>query len=330
MKTTNMTNPTSKPRLALMRKNRFLSLNLIAVILITLCCIAGCSDRPYTGSLATQGSISNTGSMLTPEDIDQYLISRSGGRVCIRKGSESICKTDPTATAKNAPSIFLYPEKEVYVFYHEGRPIFIAERPGNPRPTGNPPGGGGNPGNDGNDPTNNNPGNGGNNPSGNNPGNGGNNPSGNNPGNGGNNPSGNNPGNGGNDPTNNNPGNDGNDPTNNNPGNDGNDPTNNNPGNNVADGHGWIIWIYYPEGTAPTNPPTLSKSGATVTINRKQLTDDDITGFAKFIGPNGEQGIQFFYPTDSAELSDLKIKIEGVKSDDDEVKFTINYLWESK
>ena len=164
MKNKNKTNPTSKPRLASMTKKQFLSLNLIPVILITLCCIAGCSDRPYTGTLATQGSISNNGSMLSPEDIGQYLISRSGGRVCIRKGSESICKIDPTTTAENTPSIFLYPEKEVYVFYHEGRPIFIAERPGNPRPTGNPPGGDGNPGNGGNNPSGNNPGNDGNNP----------------------------------------------------------------------------------------------------------------------------------------------------------------------
>ena len=98
---------------------------------------------------------------------------------------------------------------------------------------------------------------------------------------------------------------------------------------NGDDGHGWIIWIYYPEGTIFTDAPTLSESGVTVILNGKQLTDADITGFARFIGPNGEKGIQFFYATESAELLDLKVRMEGVVDDEDTVRFNINYLWNS-
>ena len=103
------------------------------------------------------------------------------------------------------------------------------------------------------------------------------------------------------------------------------------PPNNNDDGHGWLIWVYYPEGASPSTAPTLlSESGVTVTINGIQLTDEDITGFAQFIGSDGERGVQFFYPTESAELLDLKIRIEGVVSDDETVKFNINYLWNAR
>ena len=106
-------------------------------------------------------------------------------------------------------------------------------------------------------------------------------------------------------------------------------PNNTDPTNNGRDGHGWLIWIYYPEGTAPLNTPTLSKSEVTVTINGKQLSDEDITGFAQFIDANGERGIQFFYPTMSAELLDLNIQMIGITDIDGTVKFNINYLWKS-
>ncbi len=121
--------------------------------------------------------------------------------------------------------------------------------------------------------------------------------------------------------------NDADDPTNNDPTN--NDPTNNDPTNSVDDGHGWLIWIYYPEGKAPINPPTLSKSNVVVTINSIVLTDDDITGFAQFIGTDGQRGIQFFYPTESAELLDLKVQMDGIVDQEGNVRFNINYLWHS-
>ena len=156
-----------------------------------------------------------------------------------------------------------------------------------------------------------------------------------------NNAGGNNNGGGGNNGNNNNNNNGGGNNGNNNNGNgdNGNDSVertngdnnnNRNLSNNNDDGHGWIIWVYYPEGTSPRNAPTLSESGVTVTINGKQLTDEDITGFAQFIGSGGERGVQFFYQTKSAELLDLKIRIEGVVSDDETVKFNINYLWNAQ
>ena len=66
-----------------------------------------------------------------------------------------------------------------------------------------------------------------------------------------------------------------------------------------------------------------------VTINSIILTDDDITGFAQFIGNNGQRGIQFFYPTESAELLDLKVQMDGIVDEDGNVRFNINYLWYS-
>ena len=68
----------------------------------------------------------------------------------------------------------------------------------------------------------------------------------------------------------------------------------------------------------------------TVTINGKQLTDADITGFAQFIGADGERGIQFFYPTESAELLDLKVQMDGITDREGNVRFNINYLWYSQ
>ena len=109
-----------------------------------------------------------------------------------------------------------------------------------------------------------------------------------------------------------------------------NDDNNDSPPDNSDDGHGWIIWVYYPDGTIPQDPPTLSESGVTITINGKQLTDEDIAGFAQFIGPDNKAGIQFFYPTQSAELLDLRVRMEGIVDAESTVKFNINYLWNSQ
>ena len=68
----------------------------------------------------------------------------------------------------------------------------------------------------------------------------------------------------------------------------------------------------------------------TVTINGKQLTDEDITGFAQFIGADGERGIQFFFPTESAELLDLKVQMDKITDPEGNVRFNINYLWYSQ
>ncbi len=306
-------------------------------ILIIFFGLIGCSDMPYLAST------------LPVHEVDRYLVSTDGNAVCFQDDFNSTCiKLIPEIgnganTTNNTPAIHIYPERRVYVFYYEGNPILRAERTqqtptgtdastangqsgngnngnGNNRNTGNNNNGNGNNGGDGN--TNNNNGNGNNGGDGNTNNNG----NGNNGGDGNTNNNGND-NNGGDGNTNNN-GNDNNggDGNTNNNGNDNNGGN----GNNSDDGHGWLIWVYYPDGTSPENPPTLSESGVTVAINGQQLTDQDISGFAQFIDTNNEKGVQFFYPTESAELLDLKVRIEGVVTDGETTKFNINYLWKSQ
>ena len=327
---------------------------IIVGILICLCYVTGCADAPYTGSV------------LTVNEVDRYLVSTDGNAVCFQDGIDLTClkltqETGNGTTAINQPAIHIYPERQVYVFYHEGNPILRAVRAGgnnnsNNSGSGNNNNNGDNGGNGGGN-NNGNNGGGGNN-GGNNGDNGGGNNNGDNNGdngdnngdNGGDDNNGDNNGdNGGDDNNGDNNGDNGGDDNNgdnngdnggddNNGDNNGDDPRGPNgddnsnddsPPDNSDDGHGWIIWIYYPEGTAPQNSPTLSESGVSVSINGVQLTDDDITGFAQFIGPNNEVGVQFFYPTQSADLLDLQVRMEGVVAADDPVKFNINYLWNS-
>ena len=307
-----------------MTRVQLLFIGTLCSILIILLSTTGCSDPSSAGSIA-----SNIGSTLTSSGVDDYVTSNRGGRYCIHNDTDSACiDLIPHINDKidsNGPIVHIYPERTQYLFYYEGKPIIRIERPGDTTdiietitdPDSNPPKGGpstprddddddqndddGDDDDGDDDPTNNDPTN--------------------------NDPTNNNPTN--NDPTNNNPTN--NNPTNNNPTN--NNPTNNNPTNDDPtssdDGHGWLIWIYYPAGKAPINPPSLSKSNVVVTINSIQLTDDDITGFAQFIGNDGQRGIQFFYPTDSAELLDLKVQMDGIVDEEGNVRFNINYLWYS-
>ena len=297
----------------------------IVGILITLFTITGCSDMPYTGS------------SLTELEVNRYLVSTDGESVCFQDEQDATCirltpQTQNGVDANNRPAVYIYPERRVYVLYHEGAPIFRAERAQiAPTPTDGQDGNNNSGGGDNNGDGNNNNGGGDNNNGGDNNGgdnNGGDNNGGDNNGgdnNGGDNNGGDNNNNGGD----NNGGDDNNNGGDNNGGDNNGNPSNNNDANN-DDGHGWIIWVYYPEGASPNNAPTLSESGVTVTINGRQLTDDDITGFAQFIGPNNEVGVQFFYETKSAELLDLKVRMEGIVAADDPVKFNINYLWNSQ
>ena len=336
-----------------MKNGQRIMLGALSIILIFLFSIVGCSDSSPTGSLT-----SYTGSMLTAVDVDDYSTSIRGGNYCIHKDGKSSCidlvslLNDKVDT--KGPTIHIYPERTVYLFYHEGNPIVRIERKGDTTdlidtlgdPDRDPP--------DRNPSTPNNDGTGGNNDN-NNDGGGdadndrdgdGTRDNGDNTDNDDNN-------NGDADNDNNDRDGDGtrddddntdNDNNNNgdadNDNNDrdttpadtddnGNTPENTDPTENTRDGHGWLIWIYYPEGTAPINPPTLSASNVTVTINGKRLTDADITGFAQFIGSEGERGIQFFYPTESAELLDLKVQMIGITDEDGNVRFNINYLWRS-
>ena len=102
-----------------MKKNIPLSLSLIGGILIMLFSIIGCSDMPYTGS------------MLTPNDIDRYIVSTESS-ICLYNGVESSClKFRPQRTggaANNVPIIHVHPRKLVYMFYYEGKQIVHAER----------------------------------------------------------------------------------------------------------------------------------------------------------------------------------------------------------
>ena len=102
-----------------MKKNIPLSLSLIGGILIMLFSMIGCSDMPYTGS------------MLTPNDIDRYIVSTESS-ICLYNGVESSClKFRPQRTggaANNVPIIHVHPRKLVYMFYYEGKQIVHAER----------------------------------------------------------------------------------------------------------------------------------------------------------------------------------------------------------
>ncbi len=276
---------------SVMSRIQLLLFGFISSILIVLFSIVGCSDPSHTGSI-----VSSTGSMLTHADVDDYLTSIRGGRYCIHNDTDSACidlvPLVNGAVDTNGPIIHIYPEKTVYLFHYEGKPIVRAERVGDttdfveklPDADQDPPKRG---------------------------------PS---------TPGSNNNGDDDNDVNNDNS--DDETPANPDDNNDEN-PDNTDPTDNTNDGHGWLIWIYYPEGTAPINPPTLSESNVTVTINGKQLTDEDITGFAQFIGIEGERGIQFFYPTESAELLDLKVQMVGITDRQGNVRFNINYLWNS-
>ena len=96
-------------------KNRLIP---IIVILIILFILAGCSD-------------STLNSMLTPDDVDRYITHADDGQVCLESGIETACLTlTPKNTDKNinAPIIHVHPQKLVYIFYYEGKPILRAER----------------------------------------------------------------------------------------------------------------------------------------------------------------------------------------------------------
>ena len=101
-------------------KIRSLSLSLIGGILLILLSVTGCSDGRF-------------GSMLTADDIDKYVISNGGGELCIQNGFAESCMTlvpqgSGGLVITGAPIIHIHPEKLIYVFYYEGRPILRAER----------------------------------------------------------------------------------------------------------------------------------------------------------------------------------------------------------
>jgi hypothetical protein len=113
-----------KKGLEAVKKTRSLPLKLMYTILIILFCITGCSDMPYTGPLPTL-----THSMLTPDDIDKYIVSPDAEILCLQNRSDSVCLTlIPEGKDLTSPIIHIYPSSISYVFYYEGKPILQAER----------------------------------------------------------------------------------------------------------------------------------------------------------------------------------------------------------
>ena len=212
-----------------------LVVRFIMGILITLC-ITGCSDMPYTGSIVTN-------------EVDRYLVSKDGNAICFQDDLNETClkltrKIWNGVNATHGPNVHIYPEDHVYLFYYEGKPIVRAERANTP--TSNVQRGNDNYNNGNNNGNNLGNTNGGNN--GNNLGNTNGDSNGNNNGNDADGRNGdNNDNNGGNNADGRNGDSNGNNGGNN-LGNTNGDNNDNSDGDNVDDGHGWIIWIYYPDG----------------------------------------------------------------------------------
>ena len=334
----NLTSATIVSGFAALRKNGLLMLRFIGGILIVLFSLTGCVDSPYSGSRSL------------PNDIDKYISRPDSESLCLQSGTDSAClKLTPKRGSTDkikVPVIHIHPQKLVYIFYHEGRQILRAERavdtreivealtsetkpdplPQNVGVQGDGVEGGNPSSNNNNLPSTNN------NPSGQNDGNNDNgDTNGRNPlgGNSGNPPSNNNP-----PTTNNNP------PSNNNPPTTNNNPptTNNNPppdtqnsvsSDRAIDAHhvyndGWIIWVDYPDGTEPTGPIVLEKSGLNIMINGKPVTSEDIRNFAQVEDFDGTKSIQFFYPTEETTSSELVIEVDGLVKDEETVTFTMN------
>ena len=90
-------------------------------MLIALLSITSCADTPYTGST------------LTPDDVERYIVSPDKETICLQNETDSAClkltpKNRGGAANLNAPIIHIHPRKLIYVFYHDGRQILRAER----------------------------------------------------------------------------------------------------------------------------------------------------------------------------------------------------------
>ena len=83
-------------------------------------CVVGCSDTPYIGS---------AGSMLTPDDIDNYIFSPDDETLCLQSGYDSICLTlYPKGKDSTSPIVHIYPSRIRYVFSYEGKIVLQAEK----------------------------------------------------------------------------------------------------------------------------------------------------------------------------------------------------------
>ena len=96
-------------------KKSHIPIYLLGTLLAILFGITSCSDSPYTGS------------MMQPGDIDKYL-SRSGGKICLINGAESVCVTlYPKRGDKLLPIIHIHPSSITYLFYYK-RTVDCASR----------------------------------------------------------------------------------------------------------------------------------------------------------------------------------------------------------
>ncbi|MDE0483996.1 MAG: hypothetical protein OXI67_15570 [Candidatus Poribacteria bacterium] len=270
-----------------MQRIKSFPLKLMFTFLILPFCVAGCSDTPYIGS---------TDSMLTPDDIDNYLFSPDGETLCLQSGYDSICLTlYPKGKDSTAPIVHIYPSRIRYVFSYEGKTILQAEkirdnidiitsvppRDGGPVSIidttgdgGTPPNTGGTPPNTGGTPPN----------------------TGGTPPNTGGTP----PNTGGTPPnTGGTPPNTGGTPS------DDDSPPNNivshyvfsNPPNNLL-GDEWIVWIYYPDDySGPRGLPNSPEGyGFTIKVNGGETTE-----FAQVTGGERGSGVRLVIRTDQLE-----------------------------
>ena len=248
------------------------------VWLCSLLVLAGCSDTPHTGS------------MLSPGDVDKYIVRAVDGSICLAAASDAVCYTlmPQGADTPNAPIIHVYRRKLIYVFYYDDHPIVRVERAmdttGIRQALTDRNQGAGSSGDDPlvsvEDPF-------------------------------------------GDDNVNDNVNDD--DTGNVNDDDDVNDDDN---GGQIDAHHvvndGWLIKIYYPAGRQPpAGLSTLANSLLKIKINGKRIGDADIVGFTPTTGPRGA-GVQFFYPNESGSISPLTVEVTGLVSDEETVTFRVD------
>lgn len=264
-----------------MRQTLFFSF-LFFVWLYSLLLLTGCSDMPYTGS------------MLSPGDVEKYIVRSVDGSICLADASESVCFTliPQGVDTTNAPIIHVYRRKLIYVFYYDEHPIVrveramdttgirqaLTDRSQEAGASRDDPLGAGNINADagetdrsqeagasrddalGADNMNADAG-----------------------------------------------------------------ETETHETDDLFSGNdGWFIRIYYPEGRdLPHGISKLENSGLDITINGKPISSADIEGFAQITGLRGT-GVQFFYPNIFEDTSRLTVKVTGLVSETDTVTFQVD------
>ena len=264
-----------------MRQTLFSSFSSF-VWLYSFLMLSGCSDTPQTGS------------MLSPGDVEKYIVRAADGSLCLADASDAVCfRLFPEgADTPNAPIIHVYRRKLIYVFYYEDHPIVFVERAmdttgirqaltsnnqgalassGDPVVSDEDPFADDNVNGDDTDNVND-------------------------------------------------------DDTDNVNGDDRVDRDDN--GSQIDAHHvvndGWLIKIYYPAGRQPpAGISTLENSRLKIKINGKRVRAADIVGFTRTTGPRGA-GVQFFYPNKSGSISPLTIEVTGLVSDEETVTFQVD------